>query len=233
MAFHFQQFLIEDEKSTMRTGTDAMLLGAWAIPPSSGIILDIGTGCGVLALMMAQHSESRVVAIDPDLPSIMEARNNFERSRWSDRLTAVHTTLQDFSTNAAHLCDFIITNPPYFSNSLKSPFARKNSARHDDGLSLEELVAGVTSLLSEEGRFALILPSEPAKKCHLLCLESGLHLSQRMSVYPKAEAPSGRTLMEFSRRKFTQPSHTELTMLNAAGKFSTAYLNLTSRFHRF
>jgi len=217
----------------MRVGTDAMLLGAWAQPPQTGRILDIGTGCGVLALMMAQHSSSFVDAIDQDFPSVAEARGNFEQSPWSNRLTAIHSSLHDFATLNAGDYDFIITNPPYFANSLKSPSNRKNVTRHDVTLSLEALAEDVQVILSRHGRLAIILPPEPAGKFIILCEETGLHLVNRMNVFPKPDAPCSRILMEFSRNKKTQTSETELTILDPSGKYSAAYLTLTSAFHKF
>jgi len=233
MAFRFRQFLVEDEKSTMRVGTDSMVLGAWARPPQTGRILDIGTGCGVLTLMMAQHSSSPIDAIDPDFPSVAEASSNFEQSPWSNRLNAIHSSLHDFATLNAGDYDFIITNPPYFSNSLKSPSNRKNVTRHDVTLSLESLAEDVQILLSKQGRLAIILPPEPAGRFIFLCKETHLHLLTRMIVYPKPDAPCTRILMEFSRNEKAQTNEAELTILDPAGKYSAAYFTLTSAFHKF
>jgi len=217
----------------MRVGTDAMLLGAWAQPPQTGRILDIGTGCGVIALMMAQQSSSIVNAIDQDSPSIAEARGNFEQSPWGNRLTAIQSSLHDFASLNAVEYDFIITNPPYFANSLKSPSNRKNVARHDVTLSLEALAEDIQIILSRQGRLAIILPPEPAGRFIFLCEESGIHLVSRMIVFPKPDVPGSRILMEFSRNEEGQTNETELTILDAAGKYSAAYLTLTSAFHKF
>jgi tRNA1Val (adenine37-N6)-methyltransferase len=233
MAFRFRQFMVEDEQSTMRVGTDSMLLGAWAQPQSALRILDIGTGCGVLALMMAQQSEGTIEAIDIDLPSVLEARNNFIQSAWNHRLTAIHDSLHGFSFNSKHCFDFIITNPPYFSNSLKSPNYRKNSARHDNILPLDELVKAVSTLLCDHGRFALILPAESTARCSVVCQTAGLHLNRKLIVYPVSASPARRVLMEYSRVEVKSPIISELTIHDSSGKFSEAYLTLTCNFHNF
>ncbi|MCK9219391.1 MAG: methyltransferase [Bacteroidales bacterium] len=233
MAFRFKQFNIEDTHSTLRVGTDAMLLGAWACPDTSLKILDIGTGCGILAIMMAQQSEGYIEAIDVDLPSVCEAVSNFSKCPWSKRLTAIHSSLQEFSTQIEYQFEFIITNPPYFSNSLKSRSERKNKTRHDDGLTIEELVTFVDILLTQDGRFTLILPPEPAKKCCFLCEKTALHLKRRMMIYPKPGKPPVRILMEFSKSVVSNLMESELTILDSTGKFSDAYFALTSKFHRF
>jgi tRNA1Val (adenine37-N6)-methyltransferase len=233
MPFRFRQFQVEDERSTLRVGTDAMLLGAWAQPGPAQKILDIGTGCGVLALMMAQQSVARIEAIDMDLPSVNEARRNFLNSPWSNNLSAIHCTLQEFSIFATPDYDLILTNPPYFYDSLKSPDIKRNNTRHENSLSLEELVARVNFLILQNGRFTLILPSEAAYKCCSLCQSVGLYLIRQTTVYPKPAAPPRRILLEFSKIKVAKPIRSELTILDTAGNFSEAYLTLTGRFHNF
>lgn len=233
MAFNFRQFVVHDEQSTQRVGTDAMLLGAWINPGSVRKVLDIGTGCGVLALMMAQQCEAQVDAIDIDGPSIFEAKQNFLNSPWNSRINAINASLAEFGDHFPPGYDLIITNPPYFSKSLKSPSARKNQARHDDCLSLTELVSSVKKLLAPAGRFALILPAGQAAKCIPLCLSNTLHLTRRTSVHPKPAAPAKRVLLEFSLSGSTGVIESELNILDASGKFSYAYLSMTGSFHNF
>jgi len=233
MAFRFRQFEVEDEKSTLRIGTDAMLLGSWANPGKAKKILDIGTGCGVLALMMAQKSDATIETIDIDQSSVLEARNNFSKSPWDSRISAIHDSLQLFSGSSNADYGFIITNPPYFSSSLKSPFARTNKTRHDDSLSLNELALIVNRLLAPVGCFALILPSETANQFQLICARDGLYLSRMLVVYPKPDINAKRTLMEFIKTKVTHPDKSELTILDRMGAFTPEYLALTACFHNF
>ena len=233
MAFHFRQFDVADDYSTMKIGTDSMLLGAWACPGKARKILDIGTGCGVLALMMAQKSEAIIEAIDIDLLSIIEAQGNFIRSQWFNRLFAIHIPLQVFTENSQPGYDFIISNPPYFSNALKSSSARKNSTRHDQRLSREELIRSVSQILTPEGSFALILPADDAEEFVALCKTNGVYLRRRMTVYPKPAVLPMRTLMEFTKSQCNNMDETELTILDCSGTFSAEYLALTRNFHNF
>ena len=233
MAFHFRQFDVEDERSTLRIGTDAMLLGSWACPAGTAKILDIGTGCGVLALMMAQKSGASVEAIDVDPESINEAAGNFACSPWNDRLSAILTTLQHFSANSVGGYDFIITNPPYFANLLKSPSARKNNTRHSDSLTHNELVSNVARLLAPGGSFALILPAGLAPDFRILCEKNGLHLRRLMNVCPNPSAVPVRTLMEYARYEGTFVEEPPLTLRSPDGAFTPEYLALTDAFHNF
>ena len=233
MAFRFRQFEVEDEKSTLRVGTDSMLLGSWANPGKAKKILDIGTGCGVLALMMAQKSDAMIEAIDIDQSSVFEARSNFLKSPWHGKITAIHDTLQLFSRRSCADYGFIITNPPYFSNSLKSPKSRANNTRHDDCLQINELAKIVSRLLADDGCFAVILPSDTADKFQFICAEDGLYLSRMMLVHPKPAIRAKRALMEFIKNKVNQPDISELTILDRTGTFSSEYLALTACFHNF
>ena len=233
MAFRFRQFTVEDEHSTLRMGTDAMLLGSWANPGKAKKILDIGTGCGVLALMMAQKSEAIIEAIDIDQPSAAEAGNNFLNSPWASRVSAIHISLQAFSNQASASYGYIITNPPYFSNSLKSPSARINQTRHDESLSLSELASHASHLLEADGRFALVLPSDAASRFISICAGNGLYVSRHLDVYPRPALPPKRTLMEFTKSQPDHPEFSALTILDESGKFTPEYLALTGCFHSF
>jgi tRNA1Val (adenine37-N6)-methyltransferase len=233
MPFRFLQFTVEDEQSSLRVGTDAMLLGSWADPGMAKKILDIGTGCGVLALMMAQKSDAVIEAIDIDQPSVVEAGNNFSKSPWSSRISAIPSSLQDFSCPAPVGYDFIITNPPYYANSLQSPSARINRTRHNNSLSQVELVRIVSRLLTNEGCFALILPAEQENTFQTICGESGLHLSRRLVIFPKPAMLPKRILMEFTKNKAASPESSALTILDATGAYTPEYLSLTRLFHNF
>lgn len=233
MAFRFRQFTVEDEQSTLRVGTDSMLLGSWANPGNTKKILDIGTGCGVLALMMAQKSEAAIEAIEIDQSSVIEAQNNFLNSPWPARISAIHQSLQTFSSQAVADYDYIITNPPYFTNSLQSPSLRINQTRHDQSLSHVELVRSVNRLLTPEGCFALILPPETNDRFVLICAENGLYPSRRLIVYPKPAGSAKRILTEFKKVRTVRPENSELTILDTSDRFTPEYLALTRCFHNF
>ena len=156
--FTFKQFHIDHSRCAMKVGTDGTLLGAWAsLPDGEGAILDIGTGTGLIAIMAAQRApEAHITAIDIDTDCVEQARDNVSATPWSDRIEIVGSPLQEFSSS--HTFDSIISNPPYFIDSLLSPDAARTTARHTTTLSFEDLVGGVLRLLAEDGTFSLILP---------------------------------------------------------------------------
>ena len=233
MGFRFQRFIVEDRQSTQRVGTDALILGAWAEPANSAAILDIGTGCGVLALMLAQKSEAIIDAVDIDEASIAEAQKNFESSPWHLRMRAIRMPVADFSANTNSRYDFIISNPPFFGNSLKSPSSRKNRARHDTDLSHDDLISAVTALITPGGKFCVVLPYESCDAFIRTCGKSGLSPGRETIVYPKPGANPKRVLLEFSPGKMILFHRDSLTILDGEGRFTQAYLALTAGYHQF
>ncbi len=233
MAFIFKQFEVEDRQSTLRVGTDAMLLGSWASPIHATRILDIGTGCGVLALMMAQKSGAAIDAVEIDLASVNEARGNFDRSPWPKRISVIHESLQRFATAAEPTYDFIITNPPYFSNFLKSPDSRNNHTRHDLSLTKEELVQSVLKILTADGVFTLILPAGVAELFITMARTGGLFLHRRLDVSATPASPPLRTLMEFGRMEGRLTNEPTLCLRDDSGGYMPEYLLLTAEFHYF
>lgn len=232
MPFQFKHFSVDDLQSTQRVGTDAMLLGAWADAPISTRILDIGTGCGVLALMLAQKTSAKIDAIDIDESSVAEASANFHNSAWNNRLSAFCISLQAFSRQLS-LYDYIITNPPFFSSSLPSPDKRRSYARHDDRLPMQELIRAVATLLSPVGRFALILPVKESDSFIQQAYQASLYLLRKTTVFPKRHSPPKRVLMEFGRTSRDVIAGNELIILESDGSFSSEYLTLTADFHNF
>jgi tRNA1Val (adenine37-N6)-methyltransferase len=233
MAFRCKQFSVEDGRSTLPVGTDAMLLGAWAEPGAAKSILDIGTGCGILALMMAQKSDAVVHAIDIDADSVTEALSNFRSSPWSGRLNASCVSLQEFSAGNRTKYDVVISNPPFFSGSLWSPDARRNLAKHDAGLDLNGLLSGVRIVLSDSGRFFLILPAGSRDLVLDVAGDVGLHPYKTLLVRPVGSKEPTRVLMEFSRTPRPNLTWNFLTICGRDGRFTPEYLALTENFHYF
>ena len=184
----------------MKVGTDGVLLGAWAtVSPEDRRVLDVGTGTGVIALMLAQRTDSvQILGIDIDPAAADEAAANFAASPWSDRLTALSVRLQD-SVSEDHLFDLIVSNPPFFSASLKAPETRRRTARHDDTLPAADLIAAARRLLAPSGRLAVIYPPEEARSFVMEAEAAGLYLSRLTRVISVAGQPPKRHLMEFSR----------------------------------
>ncbi|MEG1635648.1 MAG: methyltransferase, partial [Rikenellaceae bacterium] len=186
--FRFKNFSVRQSSSAMKVGTDGVLLGAWATSQCSDSaknILDIGTGTGVIALMAAEVcSSAKITAVEIEREAAEEARYNFEASRWSDRLTIHNQSFQEFCAQKEHhhFFDIVVTNPPYFINSLKNETASKTAARHALLLPYEDLADGVEKIVSEDGYFFAILPYAGASIFIALAALKGLYLRKRVDV---------------------------------------------------
>lgn len=231
MSFRFKQFSVEDDQSTMKVGTDSVLLGAWAQLPSTGNVLDVGTGCGLLALMVAQRSNTVITAIDIDEPSIKQAQKNFSNSPWSSRISASVVTFQDFTFSDPGTFNLIISNPPYFVNSLKAPHAPRSNARHNDGLPFAELAALSFQLLQDNGRLCLILPVNEAELFREAAFGYGFYPTRQLSVIPVENKPPNRLLMEFSKSPTDEYRAESLTIRNENGSYTNDYKKITSAFY--
>ncbi|MCX6200109.1 MAG: methyltransferase [Bacteroidetes bacterium] len=155
--FHFKQFSVMQDKCAMKVNTDGVLLGAWASGRGAARILDIGTGTGVIALMMAQQNTgAKITAIDIDENAYLQAKENFAASLWNKNLDAQHIEFQKFSSE--NKFDIIISNPPYFIQDYKIEDEARNIARHSTALSYNELLEGINRLLSNQGKAFLIIP---------------------------------------------------------------------------
>ena len=228
--FRFKQFTVCDERSAMKIGTDGVLLGAWADVEGDDRILDVGTGTGLIALMLAQRNASaEIVGVDISHEAIDEARDNFARSPWTTRLSA---SLCDVcSYESADKFDHIVSNPPYFVDSLHSPDKLRTMARHTSSLKFEDLVASAVRLLKSEGRLSVILPTECAMQFRFVAF-GRLWLHRQTDVVTKEGDTPRRTLMEFCLTdKPLMPAITTLTMRHKDSTYTDEYRHLTADFY--
>lgn len=198
--FRFKQFTIQQEHAAMKVGTDGVLLGAWATVPVPGSrVLDVGTGTGLIALMIAQRSRDvRVDALEIDSLSAAQANENFQNSPWKERLNGVHSSFQDYASLCEVQYDLIICNPPFFSGSKKTQSESKNLARHDDSLSLGDLFKSSVSLMKETALFCLILPVDREAQVLDLIKKHQLSCRRITRVKPTPQKPAKRILLELS-----------------------------------
>lgn len=229
--FRFKQFTVGQDRCAMKVGTDGVLLGAWTQPKDAKAILDIGTGTGLIALMLAQRNGADIDAIDIDQEATLQARENFEASPWSDRLHAIHNSIQHYSETVSKRYDLIVSNPPYFIGAHPAPSEARNIARHmDDSLSIEELSSCVKKLLQPQGRFCVILPFMEGMKFIDQAKQEGLFANRITKVKTKADRPEKRLMMEFEMVMKT-PVEDELIILEADDSYSQAYVALTFEYY--
>ena len=214
----------------MKVGTDGVLLGAWVtVQPTDRRILDIGTGTGLIALILAQRSDASTI-VGVDLASVEEARWNGEQSPWKDRLHFEQSAIQHFQ---AEPFDLILSNPPFFVESLLCPDAGRTRARHTVDLPFEELRDAVVRLLAPHGRFALILPIEAGEQFTVLC-RGKLTLTRRTEVRTTPRHPAKRVLMEFTHAQTAiAPPPTEQLMIGTGEHetYTPEYRALTGDFY--
>lgn len=232
--FRFKRFEMRNSASAQKVGTDGVLLGAWAPLPAAADntteavrILDIGTGTGVIALMLAQRCpRAEITGLDIDQASAEEAALNFKESPWAGRLEVRCIPLQEFEGEPF---DLIVSNPPFFINSLKAPSERRSAARHTDTLSHADLISSTQRLLSPQGRLALIYPPEEAADFILAAESAGLHLARRCEVRSKSGKGVKRMLLEFSRTDL--PCIFESLDILSGDDYSLQYRELLKEFY--
>lgn len=215
----------------MKVGTDSVLLGAWVNLNSGCRVLDIGTGCGILALMAAQRGAGEVVAIEIDEIASSRSVQNFMASPWKEKITGVAVSLQKFATYHQSDFDLIITNPPYFVNSLKAPEARRKLARHNDELPFEMLTGLSSQLLLSSGRLALILPLPEAADFQKFATLNNFHLIRSANVIPVEGKSANRMLLEFSKTPSPLISNESITIRKGNNEYTEEYKLLTRDFY--
>jgi len=200
--FRFKQFTVFHNLCAMKVGIDGVLLGAWAEVENAKRILDIGSGSGLIALMLAQRNcNATIEAIDIEASAIEQTKFNIENSPWKKRMSARNISLQNFAATTQEKYDLIVSNPPFFVDSLKTPAPERTNARHTDSLTHEELIVLSQSLLTQNGRLCIILPAKEGKSSKDFAEKAGLFCTKMASVFPKPNTEAKRLLLEFSLKK--------------------------------
>lgn len=228
--FQFKQFHLTQEKSALKVGTDGVLLGAWCHVDGVQRILDVGTGTGLIALMMAQRSEAEIHAIEINEEASTDARLNFAKSAWSGRLTLYTSDFNHYSIGGAGLYDLVVSNPPFFKQSLRSANAASSLARHDVALSFLQLIKGARRILSETGRLAVIIPAEGFDDFRESARLEGFYLKRKTSVIPVTGRPAKRILLDLSLEP-CYPEVSELVILQGGNLYSDDFVALTREFY--
>ncbi len=227
--FCFKQFTIQHQRSSMKVGTDAVLLGAWCELDGARRVLDVGTGCGVIALMVAQRTtEADIWAIDIDSASVDEARENFLHSPWSDRLQARQEDFNNLADTDGF--DLIVTNPPYYNEDVLPPDAVRSAARHTHALSFDQLMRGAARLLKSDGSIALITPVEARDAVTSAATFAGLNLSRLTTVHSGEGKPPKRLLWQWCKQRCAIQRDT-LTLHLKGGNPTPQYIELCQDFY--
>lgn len=214
----------------MKVGTDGVLLGAWANVNGAKTVLDIGTGTGLIALMIAQRNlVAKIDAIEIDEKSFQEARFNITQSNWSNRITILHGKIQEYFVDKKY--DLIISNPPFFTAGTLSPNKNRHQARHNAALSQNELLNAVKRLLKETGRFCMILPVQEGAELTDLAVEKELYVSRKTAFFAKRHKTQERWLLEFCTTPTACSTVNELVQYDQDGQWSNAYKALTKNFY--
>jgi tRNA1Val (adenine37-N6)-methyltransferase len=229
--FRFKQFELMHERSVMKVGTDGVLLGALCDPGSAGKILDAGTGCGLIALMLAQKCKAEIHGIDIDEASIEEARLNATNSPWNDRLKFIHRSLQEYTLQHAGEYDLMVSNPPFFADSLLSPSFSKSLAKHNVQLDMDELLSSANILLNADGKLWLIIPSSNTPQVAEKALQLGMLVGQQISIHPKQGRPSHRDILLLTKDESTKPISTSLCIRDQDGSYTEEYRNITADYY--
>ncbi len=214
----------------MKVGTDAVLLGSWVLPENSNHILDIGSGTGIISLMLAQKSEAEIDAIDIDENAYLQTKENFRISPWFFRLYPHHISLQEFAKDKAPSYDLIVTNPPYFHHASKPNVEARVNARHSEVLTFDELIDGTIRLLLPNGRLCVILPCKEGMEFLDKAQKRGLFCRNLLRVRTRSDKSEKRLLMQFSFQ-FGTMTDEEITIQEEDGTFTNDYIELTKEYY--
>lgn len=228
--FQFKQFTVKQDKCAMKIGTDAIILGAWTNCSDSKSILDIGTGTGVIALIMAQKSEANVYAIDIEEQAIIQAKENIQNSPWRNRIHAYCTSIQNFKSPIEKF-DLIVINPPYFQNSLQTPEKVRTYARHNITLTPKDIIETSKMLLSKNGRLSIIWPFEQGEYFIEMALSTNLFCQRKLFIKPNPSKTFHRIILEFGFEKTIQISEELIIETGTRHHYTEAYKELTKDFY--
>ena len=228
--FHFKHFSLYHHRSTMKVGTDAILLGRWTEVHPTDVVLDIGTGCGLLPLMLSQKGVAHVDAVDIDVASIEEATINFKASQWRDQLKAYCVDIVDFRSDKQY--DLIISNPPFFNRFSKCDSERKSRARHNDaGLTYATICREAVRLMKPEGRLALVLPFDVSSDFLQTAERHGLYLHKRMTIIPIAGKEPNRVNLELGLGKCADIKEETFVIRGDDNRFTKEYGSFLKDFY--
>ncbi len=228
--FQFKQFTIVQDRCAMKVGTDGVLLGAWTNPTGAQHILDIGTGTGLIALMLAQRSPGEIDAVEVNFDSCIQARENVARSPWQHRVKVHHCSIQNYTLPRPKKYDLLVSNPPFFTNVSKAAHPARTLARHDDQLTSIDLLKAANRLLKDDGRLTVIYPCEAANQFQKSVKELGWFCNRILWVRPTPKMPAKRVLIEVSQNHLCDPDE-EITIETSRHIYTSSFIALIQDFY--
>lgn len=230
--FKFKQFTVNQDQCAMKIGTDSVLLGAWtSLNNNPFSVLDIGSGTGVLGLMIAQRSDAQnIEALEIDADAFEQCSENFENSPWSDRLFCYHASLLEFVEEVDDKFDLIICNPPFYSEDYKTDNEARDLARFNDAMPFEHLIYAALNLMSEDGLFSLVIPYKEEESLIDLASKGGLFPNRILRIKGNPESDIKRSLLEFSFKE-NETETSELIIETSRHHYTEDYINLTKDFY--
>jgi tRNA1Val (adenine37-N6)-methyltransferase len=231
--FQFKQFTVQQEHCAMKVCTDACLLGAWAagqfmqLHPQGKKILDIGTGTGLLSLMLAQNHPAEILGVEVEAAAAKQATENFAASPWHDRCSVLHQDIRTVDFTDQFEC--IISNPPFYANDLESPDTKKNMAHHSESLSFQELLAVVKNVMAPNGHFAILLPYHRQAVFEKLAKPFGLYVNLSVAIQQTPKHPFFRVMQLYG---FKEVAYNEASICILYGeKYTTAFSELLAPYY--
>ena len=215
----------------MKVCTDSCILGAWTSIrlKTAQEVLDIGSGTGLLSLMVAQKSTARIVGIEYDAEAFAQSFENISQSDWADRIKIFEGDIREFTFPQGY--DFIISNPPFFESDLRSPQQKKNESKHSETLSLEELIRSIRASLKQSGSFSILLPFHRTDYFENLAALNGFHLQEKMIIRQTHAHPPFRSILLFNYQKVASVLRNELVIKESTGKYSAAFMELMKDYY--
>ncbi len=232
--FTFKQFSLSDSECAMKIGTDGVLLGSFAANYPCSRVLDVGTGCGLLALMIAQKTQAIIDGIEIEENAAGQAAANFKQTPWTHRLFAHHISLQKFATNAEKKYDLVVSNPPFFKGSLNSQYHPRNLARHDHSLSFNELFAHTRQLMINHGILLIIYPADAEQLMDQTAKENLFSAAKKVYIYPTPGHSARRIISEFHIKPVAQLKKESIIIESGIRhQYTSDYKKLTFDYHPF
>ncbi len=230
--FQFKKFAIEQNDCAMKVGTDGVLLGAWCDVSQATKALDIGTGSGVIAVMLGQRCEAEIHGVEIDEAAYLQAKNNMENAEWGDRLSAKKAAIQDYAKLSRDEYDLIVSNPPFFSGGTFSDNQDRNNVRHTVKLGHGDLLIATRKLLAKDGKFCVILPLIEGLRFEEVAKSYALYCTKITEVKSRPDGSVERLLMQFEKTATDSIEKDDLAIYKAKGKaYSAEYIALTKDFY--